>query len=301
MKKSRKVSKKRHHYLPEFYLKGFINQSNKPKIWIYEKGNPNIICSTPKNIAVQAHYYSYNTPEGNKDTDSFESFFSKIEAKIPTIFKNIREQKNLNDEEKAWFSIFLGFSITRVPNYRKNIEDITANIIKKILRTSAFDANKSGMQIEGLHKFILNDEYNITIKNPEYSLGMIVDHAFEFGRILNLMKWSFLIATQDYKFITSDNPVFIHNPAYYRNSLYSGGLLSKNIQVTFSISKEIALLGTWKDYKEGYIKSDNNSVKAIVKRTVLSALKYIYASNKSEALNRLVQKYVGIRPIIKVS
>jgi hypothetical protein len=292
------MAKKRHHYLSKCYLQGFVKSIDDPVIWIYEKGNSNIVGSSPKNSGVQRHFYSYNTLDGKKDTDSYENFFSKIEDKIPPIFKRLHEQKDLSDEDKSWFTVFLAFFITRVPNYRKNIEDATASLIKnKIVPSLASRTKKSEVPVP---EFILNGKYDITIKNPEYSLSMIGNHALEYARILHRMKWTFLGATHDYKFLTSDNPISIHNPRSNHDFFYGGGLLSRNIQVTFPISKEIAFLGTWENYKEGYIRANNASVKAIVKRTVLSASRFVYASNKSETLNKMVQKYSGIRPIIEV-
>jgi hypothetical protein len=70
------AKKKRHHYIPRFYLEGFVDPLNKPYIWVYEKGNPNIIKATAENVAVRKHYYSFVTAGGNED--SFEDIFGIV-------------------------------------------------------------------------------------------------------------------------------------------------------------------------------------------------------------------------------
>jgi hypothetical protein len=66
-KRNRKTKKRRHHYLPEFYLKGFVDSNREPYLWIYEKGNMEIRNASPKDAAVLSDYYSFTNPKGEKD------------------------------------------------------------------------------------------------------------------------------------------------------------------------------------------------------------------------------------------
>ena len=116
------MAKKRHQFVPRFYLKGFINLHDVPYIWIYEKGNPKIIKATVENIAVHKHYYSFLTSSGDKDSETFENAFEKIEDKAASIFQKIKNYETLNDQDRGLFANFLAITMTRVPNYRKDIE-----------------------------------------------------------------------------------------------------------------------------------------------------------------------------------
>lgn len=298
------MAKKRHHYLPQFYLKGFIDPNNKPFIWVYEKGNPDVIRNdTAKNIAFQNHYYSFVNLEGNKDSETIENFLSHIEGLAAPVFKKIKNQCRLNEEEKVVFAHFLALTMSRVPNYRENAERVMADLLKKnfmasALNTEQFKASvkrferetgdKIDIPIEEFQKYALDGEYGIKV-NPQMSLR-VIPLAAQFAPIFYKMNWTFFIATDDYKFVTSDNPLFGYDPTYDPWSLDDGGLLNENIEVTFPVSPDLAFLGTWKNI-EAYVKANNEQVKVITRRTVASASRFVFSSQKTDGLNRLVQKY----------
>jgi len=304
--------KKRHHYIPVFYLKGFIDPYNKPYIWAYEKGNSRIIKATAENLAVKEHYYSFPTPDGEKDTETFEYMLHAVENTTAPVIRKIKNNESLSDQERADFSLFLGIMMTRVPGYRQKVEKMTADFIRRMNKFMACNpeilkaeiekweedsGEKMDIPIEDLRKFIIDDEYNIEIK-PYFSLGF-VRLANDFAPIFFNMKWAFYRATDDYKFVTSDSPLFFTDPTHDPNSFYGVGLANKNVEITFPISKDLSLVATWKGI-EGYVQCKNRQVKEITRRTVLSAARFVYASRKSEVLNRLVQKYKGIAPRIEV-
>jgi len=126
------AKKKRHHYVPRFYLKGFIDPDNRPYIWIYEKGNPIMRKETAKNIAFEKDYYSFTTPEGEKDSETFENILATIERMVAPTFRKIKSHQSLKDQKRSSFAVFLAFSMTRVPSFRENIERAMAEFMKKM-------------------------------------------------------------------------------------------------------------------------------------------------------------------------
>jgi hypothetical protein len=303
------IKKKRHHYIPRFYLDGFVDPGNEPYIWVYEKGKPNIIKATAENVAVRKHYYSFIRAPG--DENSFEDIFAKIESEVAPIFKKIINHEKLKNEERSSFAYFLALIMMRVPKYRENIERVTGEIIKSIsmLKASDIEGFKSmikkfekdkgsriGAPTEELQEFILSGEFDIVV-NPQFSLGML-GLAKHFAPIFHAMNWAFLEAS-DYKFVTSDNPLFYYDPTYYPTSVHGVGLLSKNIEVTFPISKDLMLFASW-NRPEGYEKLNNKMVKDSNCRTIISALRFVFAPLNSKDLNRTVQKYKNSSPIIKM-
>lgn len=306
---------KRHHYIPRFYLNGFVDPNNMPYIWAYEKGNPNIIKAPSENIAVQKHYYSFTTQEGNRDSETLENALAKMEGQVAPIFRKIKNHESLDEQERGLFATFLALIMIRVPNFRENSwERPFAELTKEMHMMSATDierlksmveslerdtGNKIDTPIEEFQKFILNGRYGIKV-NPQFGLGalaLIKDIAPIFYR----MKWTFLTATDDYKFVTSDNPVSWDVPIHDPTSFYGISLLDKNLELTFPISKDLAFFGTRLHIKEGYFRANNKLIKETNRRTVISALRFVYSSQKSEGLNRLVQKYKDSAPKMKVS
>lgn len=58
--------KKRNHYVPEFYLRSFIDPFNPPYLWVYEKGNPEILKVSVKDAAVKKEYYTVSSENGKR-------------------------------------------------------------------------------------------------------------------------------------------------------------------------------------------------------------------------------------------
>lgn len=306
--------KKRHHYIPVFYLDGFVDPHNKPYLWIYEKGNPDIRRASSKDVAVQKNYFS-QTYEDEKESDTLENALAKVEGITSSVLKKIKERKLLNDEDKAKFAYFLALMMTRVPNFRNNVGRAMGQLAKKLYMELAANQNafedsirrfeehtgkKIGMPIEEIRKFAFNGEYDVAL-DSQYSLAKGISVCGRLALILVSMKWLFLRATDDYKFLTGDNPVFYCDPTHDPNSPYGVGLANENIELTFPLSRDLALFARWRGKDLEYRPGKNNTVKAINRRTVLAALRFVFSSQKSDSVNRLVQNYVNSAPVLKVT
>jgi len=123
----------RHHFIPQFYLQGFVDPKNPPFVWIYRKDNGVIIKSSVKDTAVHSHYYSFKTKTGTRDSQTLEKLFSKLEGSTSTIFKKIFNKESLSNEERSRFASFLALTLIRVPNFRENmIDKPTAELMKRM-------------------------------------------------------------------------------------------------------------------------------------------------------------------------
>lgn len=306
------MTKKRHHYLPEFYLEGFLNPHDSPYMWVFEKGNPGIKKASVKDIAIQKHYYSFITQEGERDSETFENFLAFIENNVAPVFKKIKKQEILSEEQRSWFAIFLASLLIRVPNFRESIEESSAEVIRRINLKMASDTegfksmirsfenetgNSVSLPIEDLQKFILDGKYKIKV-DPQFSLFMMT-LINDFGPIFHKMNWTIFVSN-DHKFVTSDNPLFYDDPKHDPRSPFGVGFLNKNIRLTFPVTKELALLATWSRGKDFYSKATNQFVRAINRRTIQSALKFVFSSEKSAGINNLVQKYRESSPRLRL-
>jgi hypothetical protein len=269
------TKKRRHHYIPRFYLEGFIDSVNQPYIWIYEKGDPIVRKATIDDIAVQKDYYSFIDIYGKKDTETYENALAEVESKLAPAFKKIKNHGSLTNEDKGAFAVFLGLILTRVPNFRENIQKTAGELLKamsKILASNSANfrsyvkkiendiGEKIGMPLDDLRKFVLEGKYSIHV-DPQHSLPMLT-LAGNLAPIFCDMKWAFFKTTDSDKFVTSDNPLFRVDPTYQPGLLSGMGLLNKNIEVTLPMSKDLAFLGTW-GKSEGYYQADNDFIKEI--------------------------------------
>jgi hypothetical protein len=104
-------------------------------------------------------------------------------------------------------------------------------------------------------------------------------------------------------FVTSDNPVYFQAQEEYREDVghYLGPMHSLS-EVTLPLRKDLLLIFspslnlTSSQYELldcTSVQLDKMDTKNINKRTTLSAAQYVYSSEKSEALARMVGKFKG--------
>ena len=74
-------NKSLHHYVPQFYLKRFVDDSGH--VWVYDKDTDRVFSSTPRNVAAEHGFYSL--PELFPDPSVLEKQFSDLEREASLI------------------------------------------------------------------------------------------------------------------------------------------------------------------------------------------------------------------------
>jgi len=272
---------KRHHYINKAYLKYFINPNieNPNNLFVYEKGNVNIKLISINDTAVKEHYYSIKNIDGTRDYTSFESYLNKLETQASPILKKLNNCEKIVDEEKKIFSKYIASFMTRVPNFIDQLKKLYDYFDNPKFKDNAFNELAQEFEDHEKLKEIINE------KTPQNELDRIslliiynfIEQKYEY---FYKMKWIFMKATPEYKFITSDNPLSWENN-------------SSNIKLSMPLSPNVILLMSEnsKILDKKFIASTNGAIKELNKQTIISAYKYIFASYKSENINKIVQKH----------
>src|SRR5688572_21583975 len=90
------MKKKRHHYIPRAYLRFFSDESGKLRVYLKDQPGT-VLHQSPDNTGLQRYYYSQPTPTGQRDDNSLENLFSKLEAKWPPLVRRMLASENVND------------------------------------------------------------------------------------------------------------------------------------------------------------------------------------------------------------
>jgi hypothetical protein len=307
------MAKERHHFVPEFYLHGFVDPTAPLRLWIIDKEGGEPYPSTPRDAGLQKHFYSFTTPEGTRDSDTVEDALALIENDAAPVWRKVVAREPMTNAERSIVAVFLSILMTRVPRYRENIEKLTAEVVKRSNKIMASHvafpewlANKSRergkpmsvVEARKAAEFLRSDRYDVTV-HPVWTLTTI---SGEFAKAFHAMNWIFLVARGKHRFVTSDNPLFYADPSFNDQApLYRGvGLMSEYIEVTCPISRDIALLASWAEYPKPYLSVTDSLVKKINLRTIFAASRFVYSSQRSDGLTRLVQRYKGSGPVIDV-
>ena len=302
----------RQHFLPQFYLRGFMDPKNKPFIWMYEKGSELIKPVSVKDAAVHSNYYAFEKEDGTINRYSYEEGFAKIEDIVAPSIKKALNFEPINNIERGHISTFMALSFLRVPSFRdgikKTIEShhraqamhmaLDKEIFMKEMKEIEIEHNKDLGDLDALREDFIEGKYNIEV--DEYrSLGILNHSLFPLASVIHRHYWHFLVAPYNCKFITCDNPFFYINPYKKLLDQKGVGLETEKTEITFPLSKEIAILAKWKNEKDNYVSVSKNKVDEINRRTVISSNRFVYSSQKSNKLKKLVIKYKDVRPILK--
>jgi len=191
---------KRHHFVPEWYLKNFTD-INSGFLHIYDKRNSTFRRQKPKQVMTINNYYKQSWVPKGVDENILEKVLSIIEQNAKNAFdKLITNPKSITEEESAHMQCYLEFQRIRVPKQAKMAE----KLLKSKINLYALNND------EQLATYLLSGKVEIQINDP---------FRFDFMRMIigkmspyfSRMVWEIYTAPDGYSFVTSDNPVSLYN------------------------------------------------------------------------------------------
>jgi len=218
----------KHHFVPQFYLKGFVDPASEgrgsPYLWVVDLQSQTLKRRAPQNVASITGFYDW-AKLGN-EAPSIEALYSQIEGKAALVIGTLRNHKfELSLQERYDLSSFLGFQLTRVPGFRRAAVDgfgkhaqgrLQALVQdEEWLHAKLGDHNRekgdSTLTVEGVKEFVMGKRYTLT-PDSDHMLGVALEAGLEFARVAFAMNWSFVIAAKGASFFTSDQPVALLTP-----------------------------------------------------------------------------------------
>jgi Protein of unknown function (DUF4238) len=212
------------HYLPKSaYLSFFENTEKKGHLYLYQRGSAPVLISIRK-AARERNLYSFRDKDGHLDSE-IEQFLERIESESRPILEKLNtatESFDVPAEEWANAAKFVAFQYVRTPAFRRQWQEITAEMMKATMRRVAKDdrmfqrAIKStlgsntdfpNIGSEKLRTFILSEDYNITAKG-DYFLGLVLKAAEPIYRGV-LVKTPMIYRSTNQSFVTCDSPVIL--------------------------------------------------------------------------------------------
>jgi len=271
------MEKRRHHYIPVFYLNYFTDQQTPsvqtPYVWILDRKNETIDNKAPRNFAFIKGYNDIIDFQGNVSSIVENQFNLEIEGRASIVFRKLMSMRYLSKSDRFTLAKFVATMIFRVPKFREAFKEI-------IEEKYYLEFADGGRNFEGV--------------SSEFMMDSVIRTSSIIGELLMRMDWSLLIAPDGTNFITSDNPVVVINPEDPK-WLFCGFASDPKIRVTFPLSPKICLSGSWGRNKRiiEYITEDE--VIEINFETFKYSYEFLYSSTryfKKEILlvNHLVNK-----------
>lgn len=296
------MTARKHHYVPQCYLKGFVKDRNTPKLFVVDAKERRTFDTSPANVAAERDFHKIDV-EG-QEPDALENAFSRFESELsPAIERIIASRSIKNDEDRILLFNLIGLMATKNPRLRENFRDAherTANIIMDLVTSTpqmyeyyvkrakrdGFINKDSDVDYATMREFIEKNDDKLETGTMMH-LQMELDVFDEILPMIFRRKWILFKAPQNTTgFVTSDHPMcLMWSDPPTRGGGYPPGLALRRTQLVFPISKELLIIGAF-EAEDGEIDADDFLIAQINGRIILHATRQIYARD-SEFLYRM--------------
>lgn len=282
-----------HHYCPESYLGGFTdNETRDGTLWTFDRFKQQVRKSKPKNEAHQRDFYRLDLDDGS-DPFVLEKAFSSIESGAKTAIKHITTYLTLPEKEPLEFLIgFIGLLTVRTPAFRKKIGGFNEQVAKMVMDLTCADEKRfevtkrhlseSGRDVpddvsfEEMREYIESDEYTVETHQNEHLTTMLT-LASTVTDLLLRRSWVIVVA-EGGDFVCSDNPVGLAWSKTLEGPWHSPGFGLIGTEVSFPVSKDIALIGTFEPLPLDIGGLNEFGVANFNNKAIARSERFIYAS-----------------------
>lgn len=307
-------TKKRHHQIPELYLKRFASPVTG-QVWNYDKQAGKAWPCSVDDTACERHHYSITMENGQHNTE-IEDAISRIEGIGAPLLQNVIDGEQLAGQKRYDFASFVAMMLVRTNAFRRLYAEIHGNMkMEKGYRIasndSLFESTMERFQTDcgkitddqkqKLRATMLDPSDYIFQVDREYTLKALGVHD-QLAPLLSSMEWTIIEAPKgDWCFITSDNPV-VHwvPPQYHHPFRGTDGLKNKRAELLFPLSPNLCWVGHWLKGVPNKLETTVEWVKQTNRITAGFAERFLYSQVESSRILRLAKKYVASQPMIQM-
>jgi hypothetical protein len=304
---------RRHHYVPEFYLRGFATQASPGKVIVYDKEAGKAFGTSVKNAAVKRDYYRI-VPPADKDVSPYilEEALSESEHKASKVLPKLIVGESLTNDERAEWAAFMALLHLRGPAARMMAAEVMVSLMTKMMDVTlvkkeryeaVFErARAAGEEMPG---GVTYDQAVEFWKSRKFEIGIVeaaslmsLEAAPMVAEILYDMEWMIVRCPPGSLLVTSDNPVIYSSPRNTHHPLMGdGGLMNKSVQVRLPLTKRCMLIAGWQKVPP-LIQVGASEILSFNLDTIAHAFRYAYAPFTDDALVKWAQKTKGHRRIL---
>lgn len=241
---------KRHHTVPNFYLKGFASADKRPRIGAASLDDGRRLVVPTSDATVRKNFYSLDGhPDGS---DVFEKELSNLEGDASAVIKKaVAGAWPLTREDREILGTFLAFQFLRGPDTRTSLDQISTTLLSKVISQLGADGIRDTLAKSG-GKPVTDDIVRRLLEQASQPDGLTakttsaghINHMLEL--VPELVRYFVgrpwvLIRFSSRKLLTCDTPVaLVPNPEF--EDVYSGVGLMNAWGITVPLTREVGLL-----------------------------------------------------------
>jgi Protein of unknown function (DUF4238) len=289
---------RRHHYLPECYLKGFARPRNhgaSHRVHAFDRSGK-AFTTNIENIAVERDFNRIEV-EGHSP-DAFEQGLAKFEGELgPALVRILKSCSLQNHDDRLLLLNLIGLASVRNPFQRENIrgfDERVANILMDLVtateerwegqvrkaKAAGYVVPDSEVPYEEVRKAVEDGAFRLEVPREQHIVREMdmLDTVLE---TLVARKWTTLLTPEKSTgFVTSDHPVcLMFSDPKMRVGLHSPGHGLTGTEIFFPVGKHMAIVGAF-EIQDGTVHTlDEKGVAGVNGAIVTYAHQQVYAAD----------------------
>ncbi|MFQ5961837.1 MAG: DUF4238 domain-containing protein [Candidatus Methylomirabilales bacterium] len=270
---------RKHHYLPQFYLRGF--SANGRSIYQIEKPGGRAYVSSIRDTAAIRDYHELDSP-GFEDPNAVEKRLAQVEAQLAEGLARVVQGGIPTPETHSSLMQLVALLRVRVPAFKAHIDTFLQNVV----RSMGLMMERKGQVPpipKGFEDVLRMENLEITISNWK-CLELIFRIAADrrLFDILAAMRPTILRAPEGAFFLTCDQPVAVFHPTASRTDAYGVGLADPATEVSVPLSSRVLLFLAWATEPAVDRDATVDEVVEFNRRTVIMADSLVFAPEPSD-------------------
>jgi len=275
---------RKHHYVPQFYLRGFIGE--KDMLLVFDHETKKTYRSKPHGVAAQRDFNRVEV-EG-MDANAVEKLLAAFEGETAPHLETVIAKHSIADEKDKAAVINLMAAMTlRNPKRRAAIGKVIENFTLSFLgKKENFEAYVAEMKKQGRDVDLTLEQVRSGLAEMNFApskesiMSVEINHHDQAAERLWNKKWQLVIASDDSGgFVTTDDPVTIRWTDGQEHP-DRPGLAENNCEIIFPLSTKLALRGS-SEGEEGVVNADAATVARINSHIIDNASRQVFAHDHS--------------------
>jgi hypothetical protein len=127
---------RRHHLLPQFYLRSFTDAEGKVRV--IDRASGREFTTGTTNVFVERDYYTVSSVDAEDDHALNEGLYAKVEGVAAPVFEKLRAAAfPLDGPARSEFASFMALQLSRGRMFRRLMEQLTDQLGRSMLRAAA--------------------------------------------------------------------------------------------------------------------------------------------------------------------
>jgi hypothetical protein len=277
----RMAQPRKHHYLPQFYLRGF--SADERSIYQIEKLTGRHYGCQIKDTAAVRDFHEIDL-DGIQDPHILEKSLAQVEAQLAEDLRSFLTEGISNAQALSGVVDLLSQLRMSIPAFKQHIDrSMTSNIravAEMLERTGQLPEPPPG------HENILRVE-NLKISVANWKCLEIMFDMAAAPDMLNIfrnMRATLYRCTGNDFFVTCDQPVALLHPTLAANNPYGIGPAMKGVEISLPLSASALLKLDHETGPHSEAVATSVDVKEFNRRTTIMAQSYIFTSDRPEMI-----------------